>query len=46
MNRPERQTNHLELKIANKEGRGTKRVGKKTKRWKKARAAHETPVAC
>ena len=46
MNRSTRQSNHLEQKIAAKEGRGTKRPGKKTKRWKKARDAQQaTPVA-
>ncbi len=45
MNRPERQLKHLEEKIAAKEARSPKRVGKKTKRWKKSRDAHKTPAA-
>lgn len=45
MNRPERLTQNLEAKIAAKEARAPKRVGKKTKRWKKAREAAKAPAA-
>lgn len=45
MNRPERQTKHLEEKLAAKASRTKSGVGKKAKRWKKALAGPVAPAA-
>ena len=44
MNRPARQLTNLKAKLASKESRSERKVGKRAKRWKKA-VAQYTPVA-
>lgn len=44
MNRPERQLQNLEAKVAVKMERGKKKLGAKAKRWKKAIEQHKTKV--